>query len=143
MIDVDKIFLSKSNEGSSAVLNALRLCMYWKTVNEHVMGKNYLCYLVDQSFSSLMENFSQYFKFYLHTYIIDVHRRVLKIKLYEGNMFGSIMAFIRRCKDLYEICQANGQLFRFFSWHHFHEKISWKWFVLVLLFVYILTMYKV
>ena len=40
MIDVDKIFLSKSNEGSAAVLNALRLCMYWKVVNEHVMGKN-------------------------------------------------------------------------------------------------------
>ena len=72
-------------------------------------------YARDQSFRSLMENFYPYFKFYLHTYIIDVHRRVLKIKLYEGNMFGSIMAFIRRCKDLYEICQANGQLFRFFS----------------------------
>ena len=114
MIDVDKIFLSKSNEGSSAVLNALRLCMYWKTVNEHVMGEIYLYYSY-QSFSSMIANFSQDFKFYLHIYITDVHRRVLKIKLYEGNMFGSIMAFIRRCKDLYEICQANGQLFRFFS----------------------------
>ena len=98
-------------------------------------------YTRSQSFSSLMANFSQDFKFYLHIYITDVHRRVLKIKLYEGNMFGSIMAFIRRCKDLYEICQANGQLFRFFSWNHFHEKFLWKWFVL--LFVYILTMYQV
>ena len=37
MIDVDKIFLSKSNEGANNVLNATKLCMYWKTVNEHIM----------------------------------------------------------------------------------------------------------
>lgn len=82
MIDVDKIFLSKSNEGAVHVFNALKLCMCWKTINEYVM---------------------------------DIHRRLFGIQLYEGNIFGSIMAFIRRCKDLYEICQANGQLFSAFS----------------------------
>ena len=82
MIDVDKIFLAKSNEGAVYVLNALKICLYWKTINE---------------------------------YIMDIYEDHFDITLYEGNMFGSIMAFNRRCKDLYEICQANGQLFTSFS----------------------------
>ena len=82
LINVDKIFLVKSNEGSVHVLNALKLCLYWKTITE---------------------------------YIVRIHQKVMKVTLYEGNMFGSIMAFIRRCKDLYEICQSNGQLFSAFS----------------------------
>jgi hypothetical protein len=81
-IDVDKIFMVKSNEGAIHVMNALKLCMYWKIINEYVMR---------------------------------IHKKVFHVNLYEGNMFGSIMAFIRRCKDLYEICQANGQLFSTFS----------------------------
>ena len=82
LINVDKIFLVKSNEGSVHVLNALKLCLYWKTITEYIVG---------------------------------IHQKVMKVTLYEGNMFGSIMAFIRRCKDLYEICQSNGQLFSAFS----------------------------
>lgn len=82
LIDVDKIFLVKSNEGAVHVLNALKLCLYWKTITEYVM---------------------------------KIHKNIMKVELYEGNMFGSIMAFIRRCKDLYEICQSNGQLFSAFS----------------------------
>ena len=46
---------------------------------------------------------------------MEIYEEHFDIILYEGNMFGSIMAFIRRCKDLYEICQANGQLFTSFS----------------------------
>ena len=65
MIDVDKIFLVKSNEGAVHVLNALKLCLYWKTVNEYVM---------------------------------DIYDDHFEVTLYEGNMFGSILAFIRRCK---------------------------------------------
>ena len=82
LIDVDKIFLVKSNEGAVHVLNALKLCLYWKTINE---------------------------------YIMRIHTKVMKVTLYEGNNFGSILAFIRRCKDLHEICQSNGQLFSAFS----------------------------
>ena len=82
MIDVDKIFMVKSNEGAIYVMDALKLCVYWKTVNEYVM---------------------------------DQYKNHFGIQLYEGNMFGSIMAFIRRCKDLYEICQSNGQLFNTFA----------------------------
>ena len=62
LIDVDKIFLAKSNEGAVYVLNALKLCLYWKTINE---------------------------------YIMDIYDDHFDIELYEGNMFGSIMAFIR------------------------------------------------
>ena len=51
----------------------------------------------------------------VNEFVIDMHERQFKIQLYDGNMFGSIMAFIRRCKDLYEICQANGQLFSNFA----------------------------
>ena len=68
LIDVDKIFLAKSNEGATYVLNALKLCLYWKTINE---------------------------------YIMDIYTDHFGITLYEGNMFGSIMAFIRRCKVEY------------------------------------------
>ncbi len=82
IIDVDKIFLVKSNEGAINVLNALKLCLYWKVVNE---------------------------------YIMDIYHKYFGVELYEGNMFGSILAFNRRCKDLYEICQANGQLYSAFS----------------------------
>ena len=73
MIDVDKIFLVKSNEGAVHVLNALKLCIYWKVVNE---------------------------------YIMDIYKKEFDVQLFEGNIFGSIQAFIRRCKDLYEICQV-------------------------------------
>ncbi len=81
LINVDKIFMTKSSEGSVQVINATKLCLYWKTVNEFVSAWYW---------------------------------RRFRIRLYEGNMFGSIMAFIRRCKDLHEICQANGQLFSAF-----------------------------
>jgi len=35
------------------------------------------------------------------------------MKVDEGNMFASIQAFIRRCKDLLEICYSNSQLYRY------------------------------
>ena len=35
-----------------------------------------------------------------------------QIRAEEGNLFASIQAFIRRCKDLLEICYSNSQLYR-------------------------------
>lgn len=37
LINVDKIFMVKSNEGATLVLDALKLCMFWKTINEYIV----------------------------------------------------------------------------------------------------------
>ena len=80
MIDVDKIFAIKGNEGSEGVLNATKFCLSWRKINEFLM-------LVFEKKLS--------------------HERSLT-----GNIFGSVMAYIRRCKSFLEICFSNAQLYR-------------------------------
>ena len=47
-------------------------------------------------------------------FLLAVTQDKLQIKpTATGNIFGAIMAFIRRCKSFMEICQSNAQLFRY------------------------------
>ena len=49
-------------------------------------------------------------------FLLDTCERLLLIKKSQtGNIFGTIMAFVRRCKSFMEICQSNAQLYR---WVH-------------------------
>lgn len=79
MVKVDKIFVDKSSDATTTVLNAMKLCTAWKRMNEYTFN---LC------------------------------KTEFDMELEDSNMFASIQAFIRRCKDLLEICYSNSQLYR-------------------------------
>ena len=48
-----------------------------------------------------------------YEFLVAVAQSQLKVRqMATGNIFGAIMAFIRRCKSFMEICQSNAQLYR-------------------------------
>jgi len=83
MIDVDKIFAIKGNEGSEGVLNATKFCLSWRKINEFLM--------------------------------LVFEKKLTHQRSLTGNIFGSVMAYIRRCKSFLEICFSNAQLYRLVS----------------------------
>ena len=80
MVEVDKIFAIKGNEGSEGVLNATKFCLSWRKINEFIM--------------------------------LVFEKKLMHERLLTGNIFGSVMAYIRRCKSFLEICFSNAQLYR-------------------------------